>query len=99
MFYKIYVPFILRLILCSIIEMPWYSPWSDHIAKSVCKYLLQRYLGQFLEEKLTLDQLTVDLYKGIGIISDVVLDVQVWSLHIILFIVFKTKKLKKNFHV
>ncbi|KAK6635316.1 hypothetical protein RUM44_000567 [Polyplax serrata] len=56
--------------------MPWYTPWSDHISKSVCKYLLQRYLGQFLEEKLTLDRLTVDLYKGIGVISDVVLDVQ-----------------------
>lgn len=57
--------------------MPWYAPWSDHIAKRVCKYLLQRYLGQFLEEKLTLDQLTVDLYKGLGTICNVALDVQV----------------------
>lgn len=61
--------------------MPWHSPWSDHIAKSVCKYLLQRYLGQFLEEKLTLDQLTVDLYKGIGTLTNVALDVQVTTVY------------------
>jgi len=57
--------------------MPWFTPWSDHIGKRVCKYLLQRYLGQFLLEKLTLDQLNVDLYKGIGTITDVALDVLV----------------------
>lgn len=56
--------------------MPWYMPWSESIKKTACRYLLQRYLGQFLEEKLTLDQLTVDLYNGTGTVSDVSLDVQ-----------------------
>lgn len=56
--------------------MPWYLPWSESIKKTACRYLLQRYLGQFLEEKLTLDQLTVDLYNGTGTVSDVSLDVQ-----------------------
>nr|XP_018917848.1 PREDICTED: autophagy-related protein 2 homolog B isoform X1 [Bemisia tabaci] len=56
--------------------MPWFLPWSDSIKKRACRYLLQRYLGQFLEEKLTLDQLTVDLYNGTGSVSDVSLDVQ-----------------------
>ncbi|XP_064484407.1 autophagy-related protein 2 homolog A-like isoform X3 [Ornithodoros turicata] len=55
--------------------MPWFN-WSDAIKKRACRYLLQRYLGQFLQEKLTLDQLTVDLYNGKGKITDVCLDVK-----------------------
>ena len=57
--------------------MPWYFPWSDSIKKRACRYLLQHYLGQFLKEKLTLDQLSVDLYNGTGTIHDVLLDVAV----------------------
>lgn len=57
--------------------MPWFFPWSDNIKKRSCRYLLQRYLGQFLEEKLTLEQLSVDLYNGTGTVSNVALDVQV----------------------
>ncbi|XP_069689778.1 autophagy-related protein 2 homolog B isoform X2 [Periplaneta americana] len=59
-------------------KMPWYLglPWSESIKKRACRYLLQRYLGQFLEEKLTLDQLTVDLYNGTGTVTEVRLDVQ-----------------------
>lgn len=62
----------------STFKMPWYLglPWSESIKKRACRYLLQRYLGQFLEEKLTLDQLTVDLYNGTGTVSEVRLDVQ-----------------------
>ncbi|XP_012255190.2 autophagy-related protein 2 homolog A [Athalia rosae] len=58
--------------------MSWLGclPWSEGIKKRACRYLLQRYLGQFLEEKLTLDQLTVDLYNGTGRVTDVRLDVQ-----------------------
>lgn len=51
--------------------------FGDHMKKSAIRYLLQRYCGQFFEEKLTLDQLTVDLYNGTGSVSDVSLDVQV----------------------
>lgn len=56
--------------------MSWYYNWSDGIKKRACRYLLQRYLGQFLEEKLTLDQLSVNIYNGTGSVSNVSLDVQ-----------------------
>lgn len=59
--------------------MPWFLPFSDSIKKRACRYLLQRYLGQFLDEKLTLDQLTVDLYNGKGSVTEVYLDTQVCS--------------------
>ncbi|XP_020295971.1 autophagy-related protein 2 homolog B isoform X2 [Pseudomyrmex gracilis] len=49
--------------------------WSADIKKRACRYLLQRYLGQFLEE-LTLDQLNVDLFNGTGRVVNVNLDVQ-----------------------
>lgn len=51
--------------------VPWYLPWSDLLKKKVCRYLLQRYLGQFLEEKLRLEQLNVELYNGRGTVSNV----------------------------
>lgn len=57
--------------------MTWDIPWFENIKKKACKYLLQRYLGQFLKEKLTLDRLSVDLYNGTGNVADVRLDVQV----------------------
>ena len=57
--------------------MPWYFPWSDSIKKRACRYLLQHYLGRFLETKLELDQLSVDLYKGTGCVKNVNLDVDV----------------------
>lgn len=53
--------------------MPWYAPWSNVIKKKVCRFLLQRYLGQFLEERLSLDQLSVDFYNGTGTVYDVTL--------------------------
>lgn len=65
----------LRLGLETISKMPWYFPWSDAIKKRAIRYLLQRYVGQFLEEKLSLDQLTVDLYNGTGAIKELTLDV------------------------
>ena len=59
--------------------MPWYFPWSESIKKRACRYLLQHYLGRFLEAKLGLDQLSVDLYNGTGCVKDVSLDVEVIS--------------------
>ncbi|XP_058129577.1 autophagy-related protein 2 homolog A [Anopheles ziemanni] len=53
--------------------MPWYVPWSDVIKKKICRFLLQRYLGRFLEEKLSLDQLNVDFYNGTGTVHNVTL--------------------------
>lgn len=54
------------------VKMPW--PFSESIKKRACRYLLHRYLGNFLEEKLSLDQLSLDLYQGTGSLSQVPLD-------------------------
>ncbi|CAG9136612.1 unnamed protein product [Plutella xylostella] len=64
------------VMLTSVLKMLWYLPWSENFKKRACRYLLQRYLGNFLEEKLTLDQLSVDLYNGTGTVSEVSLDCQ-----------------------
>lgn len=52
--------------------MPW--PFSESIKKRACRYLLQRYLGHFLQEKLSLEQLSLDLYQGTGSLTQVPLD-------------------------
>ncbi|XP_061598995.1 autophagy-related protein 2 homolog B-like [Cololabis saira] len=57
--------------------MPW--PFSESIKKRACRYLLHRYLGNFLQEKLSLDQLSLDLYQGTGSLAQVPLDK--WSLN------------------
>ncbi|XP_028828008.1 autophagy-related protein 2 homolog B isoform X2 [Denticeps clupeoides] len=57
--------------------MPW--PFSESIKKRACRYLLHRYLGHFLQEKLSLEQLSLDLYQGTGSLSQVPLDK--WSLN------------------
>ncbi|KAJ8405135.1 hypothetical protein AAFF_G00321260 [Aldrovandia affinis] len=57
----------------------WLFPWSGSIKKRACRYLLQHYLGHFLQERLSLEQLTLDLYNGSGIIRDINLDV--WAVN------------------
>ncbi|XP_039616656.1 autophagy-related protein 2 homolog A isoform X1 [Polypterus senegalus] len=57
----------------------WLFPWSGSIKKRACRYLLQHYLGHFLQERLSLDQLSLDLYNGSGVIRDIHLDV--WSVN------------------
>lgn len=71
--------------------MPWYFPWGDSIKKKACRYILQHYVGSFLQEKLSVDQLSIDIYNGTGKIENVLVDVVVsicWplkcSLHTIL---------------
>ncbi|XP_069752323.1 autophagy-related protein 2 homolog A [Narcine bancroftii] len=59
--------------------MSWFFPWSSSIKKRACRYLLHHYLGHFLDERLTLEQLSLDLYNGSGQLRDVHLDV--WSLN------------------
>ncbi|XP_021359493.1 autophagy-related protein 2 homolog A-like isoform X1 [Mizuhopecten yessoensis] len=56
--------------------MSWKFPWSEFVKKRACRYLLQHYLGHFLKEKLTLEQLSVDLYNGTGKIRQLDLDVE-----------------------
>lgn len=56
--------------------MPLYIPWlTETIKKRGVRYLLHHYLGQFFEEKLTLEQLSIDIYEGRGSIRDLALDV------------------------
>lgn len=71
------LPIVLSLSLKSSLSlflaiMPW--PFSESIKKRACRYLLQRYLGHFLQEKLSLEQLTLDLYQGTGCLAQVPLD-------------------------
>lgn len=70
--------------------MPWYLKFPLK-PERVCRYLIQRYLGQFFEEKLALDQLSVDLYNGTGTIEKVSLDVQVKNLFIELIDIDSTR--------
>lgn len=64
--------------------MPWFFSIPEFLKKRACRYLLQHYLGQFLEEKISLDDLTVDLYNGTGSIHNIPLNVQVSiELHIV----------------
>uniref|UniRef100_A0AAR2LYP3 Autophagy related 2A n=1 Tax=Pygocentrus nattereri TaxID=42514 RepID=A0AAR2LYP3_PYGNA len=57
----------------------WFFPWSGSIKKRACRYLLQHYLGHFLEERLSLEQLSLDLYNGSGVIKEINLDV--WAVN------------------
>lgn len=75
---------------------PWIPFWPD-LKKKVLRYLLNRYLGQFLQEKLSLDQLNVDLYKGTGTVYNVTLQAQVcWTHKIKLPYSIEKSKKKKN---
>ena len=56
--------------------MPLYIPWlTETIKKRGIRYILHHYLGQFFEEKLTLEQLSIDIYEGKGSIRNLALDV------------------------
>ena len=56
--------------------MPWYFPWSDYIKKRACRYILDHYIGQYLRAKLSVEQLSLDVYEGKGRIKDVELDIK-----------------------
>ncbi|KAM9301925.1 autophagy-related protein 2 homolog A [Gastrophryne carolinensis] len=57
----------------------WLFPWSTSIKTRACRYLLQHYLGHYLEERLSLEQLSLDLYNGSGRLTDIHLDI--WSVN------------------
>ncbi|UJR38243.1 hypothetical protein I4U23_030916 [Adineta vaga] len=56
--------------------MPWQSfiPWSNSLKTRACRQLIHHYLGVFFQEKLSLDQLSVDLFSGCGQVKDVILN-------------------------
>lgn len=61
--------------------MPWFNVnFTDFIKKRVCKFLINRYLGQFFDEKLSVDQICLDLYNGKGSVYDVKLCCEVSDL-------------------
>ncbi len=48
--------------------------WPEFVKKRLCRYLLQHYLGHFFKEKISLDQLTLDIYNGTGCVKNLNLD-------------------------
>ncbi|KYB26228.1 Autophagy-related protein 2 homolog B-like Protein [Tribolium castaneum] len=57
--------------------MPWYKNIiPESVQKKCYVYLIQRYLGQYFEEKLDPSQLSVDLYNGTCVLKDIRLDVE-----------------------
>ena len=57
--------------------MPWPMQmlvWPEFVKKRLCRYLLQHYLGHFFKEKISLDQLTLDIYNGTGCVKNLNLD-------------------------
>ncbi|XP_005384601.1 PREDICTED: autophagy-related protein 2 homolog A isoform X3 [Chinchilla lanigera] len=60
----------------------WLSSWSNSVKERVCRYLLQHYLGHFFQENLSVDQLSLDLYKGSVALRDIHLDI--WAVNEVL---------------
>ena len=54
--------------------MPWHMLWPDFLKKRLCRYLLQHYLGHFFKEKISLEQLSIDIYNGTGYVKNLNLD-------------------------
>lgn len=54
--------------------MPWQIPWPEFLKKRLCRYLLQHYLGHFFKEKISLEQLSIDIYNGTGCVKNLHLD-------------------------
>lgn len=76
--YSLQIPSFACVLFTFWVKMPW--PFSESIKKRACRYLLHRYLGNFLQEKLSLDQLSLDLYQGTGSLAQVPLDKWVCAL-------------------
>lgn len=55
--------------------MSWFA---NAVPKQICRFLLNRYLGELLLEKVSVEQLSIDLVNGTGSVEDVYLDVQVY---------------------
>nr|AWV66721.1 autophagy-related protein 2 [Brachionus calyciflorus] len=54
--------------------MTWQIPWPEFLKKRLCRYLLQHYLGHFFKEKISLEQLSIDIYNGTGCVKNLHLD-------------------------
>ncbi|XP_050544499.1 autophagy-related protein 2 homolog B [Daktulosphaira vitifoliae] len=56
--------------------MSWFNYCTENLQKRCCRYLLQRYVGRFLEHKIEPDQLSINVLDGSVSLEDIVLDVQ-----------------------
>lgn len=56
--------------------MPWFNIW-DGLKSKICRYFLRRYLGQFLDDELNLEQLKLELCGGKATLCNVALKVEV----------------------
>ena len=54
--------------------MAWQMLWPEFVKKRLCRYLLQHYLGHFFKEKISLEQLSIDIYNGTGCVKNLHLD-------------------------
>jgi hypothetical protein len=54
--------------------MAWHRLWPEFVKKRLCRYLLQHYLGHFFKEKISLEQLSIDIYNGTGCVKNLNLD-------------------------
>ncbi|XP_075401574.1 autophagy-related protein 2 homolog A isoform X2 [Tenrec ecaudatus] len=52
----------------------WLTPWSNCVKERICRYLLQYYLGPYFQERLSVEQLSLDLYKGSLALRDIHLE-------------------------
>ena len=43
--------------------------FPEFLKKRICKYIIQNYIGEFLQGEVRLDQLNVDLYHGTGSVT------------------------------
>ncbi|XP_050420614.1 autophagy-related protein 2 homolog B isoform X2 [Adelges cooleyi] len=56
--------------------MSWFNYCTENLQKRCCRYLLQRFVGRFLEHKIEPDQLSINVLDGAVSLEDIVLDVQ-----------------------
>ncbi|VVC35435.1 Vacuolar protein sorting-associated protein 13, N-terminal domain,Vacuolar protein sorting-associated [Cinara cedri] len=56
--------------------MSWFNICTVQLQKRCCRYLLQRYIGRFLEHKIEPEQLSINVLDGSVSLGDIVLDVQ-----------------------
>ncbi|VDM25339.1 unnamed protein product [Toxocara canis] len=54
----------------------WLSSFSGAVHKRVCRFLIHRYLSDFLKSKINLDQMSINLIGGTATVSEVDMDVQ-----------------------
>lgn len=71
---------------------------TDVLQKRLCRFLIHRYLSDFLKSSINLEQLSATLYGGIASVSDVDMDVQVSIFKFWCDIVNYRRRIQKGTH-